>query len=144
MVGYPWKRWHWSKNVDASTIFSASNQTKQPSTRNACHQSVKVKSVSTTVETTTTFPDNPDQITGSVFKTIYGFLSKLQPKNFGFFGVRKNNETGQGLISFLNEVYPKVSAQLEMNLRLAKKFRQVAKSTLVREMGLSYPRHTLG
>ena len=54
------------------------------------------------------------------------------------------SETGQGLISFLNEVYPKVSAQLEMNLRLAKKFRQVAKSTLVREMGLSYPRHTLG
>ena len=45
----------------------ASNQTKQPSTRNACHQSVKVKSVSTTVETTTTFPDNPDQITGPVF-----------------------------------------------------------------------------
>ena len=44
----------------------ASNQTKQPSTRNACHQSVKVKSVSTTVETTTTFPDNPDQITGPV------------------------------------------------------------------------------
>ena len=44
----------------------------------------------------------------------------------------------------MNEVYPKVSAQLEMNLRLAKKFRQVAKSTLVREMGLSYPRHTLG
>ena len=47
-------------------ISLASNQTKQPSTRNACHQSVKVKSVSTSVETTTTFPDNPDQITGPV------------------------------------------------------------------------------
>ena len=57
---------------------------------------------------------------------------------------KTNNETGLGLISFLNGVYPKVSAQLEMNIRLAKKFRQVAKSTLVREMGLSYPRHTLG
>jgi WD40 repeat protein len=96
---------------ESKKVRDASNQTKQPSTRNACHQSVKVKSVSTTVETTTTFPDNPDQITG--------------------------------LISFLNGVYPKVSAQLEMNIRLAKKFRQVAKSTLVREMGLSYPRHTL-
>ena len=47
-------------------ISLASNQTKQPSTRNACHQSVKIKSVSTSVETTTTFPDNPDQITGPV------------------------------------------------------------------------------
>ena len=48
------------------------------------------------------------------------------------------------MVTFLNGVYPRVSAQLEMNIRLAKKFRQVAKSTLVREMGLSYPRHTLG
>ena len=133
-------------NVDASPTIDilASNQTKQPSTRNACHQSVKVKSVSTTVETTTTFPDNPDQITGPVSK--FCIFSQKCPifYRFDFDFFRTKSESGEGLISFLNEVYPKVSAQLEMNLRLAKKFRQVAKSTLIREMGLSYPRHTLG
>ena len=49
-----------------------------------------------------------------------------------------------GLVQFLNAVYPAVSAQLERNLVFAKRFDFDAKTILQREMGLTYPKHTLG
>jgi WD40 repeat protein len=48
-----------------------------------------------------------------------------------------------GLVTFLESVFPRVKAQLDRNLVFAKKFNFNTRSAMIRQMTLSYPRHTL-